>query len=265
MSIGHWALGIGHWALGIRHRAYGIGQWALGIRTCRSSTSRKIEAPLSSKQSCRLMVAHWSCPVLQMWERKRCHLCPLASGSAGAALVDSSRIVGVLAALMTCWVAMPAVRTHTVQGIGHWELGVGHWALGIGHWALGIGHWALGIGHRALGIGHWALGIGHWALGIGYWILDIGHWAQHACSENQGAEDGCDHAASDEQHVEAVLAAELVRDNVVDLLGEHADLHDDAEEEDGHQGEAARVGEEVVALVLEGPCDRTDQHVDQGH
>ena len=34
------------------------------------------------------MVAHWSCPVPQMWERKRCHLCPAASGSAGAALVD---------------------------------------------------------------------------------------------------------------------------------------------------------------------------------
>eukprot|EP00964_Phaeocystis_antarctica_P100116 scaffold65815_cov49-Phaeocystis_antarctica.AAC.2 len=222
MSIGHWAM----WALD-------IGHWALGIRTCRSSTSRKMEAPLSSRQSCRLMVAHWSCPVPQMCERKRCHLCPLASGSAGAALVDSSRIVGVFAALMTCWVAMPAVRTHTVQGIGHWALGVGHWTLGIGHWALGTGHWALG--------------------------------SACACGENQGAEDGCDHAASDEQHVEAVLAAELVRDDVVDLLGEHADLHDDAEEKDGHQGEAARVGEEVVALVLEGPCDRTDQHVDQRH
>jgi len=66
-----------------------------------------MEAPGSSRQSCRLMVAHWSCPVLQMCERKRCHVCPVASGSAGAALVDSSRIVGMFAALMTCWAAMP--------------------------------------------------------------------------------------------------------------------------------------------------------------
>jgi hypothetical protein len=49
------------------------------------------------------------------------------------------------------------------------------------------------------------------------------------------------------------------------LLGEHADLHDDTEEEDGDQGEAARVCEEVVALVLERHGDRTDEHVDQGH
>eukprot|EP00964_Phaeocystis_antarctica_P085937 scaffold54347_cov66-Phaeocystis_antarctica.AAC.5 len=29
----------------------------------RSSTSRKTDTPVSSKESCRLMVAHWSCPV----------------------------------------------------------------------------------------------------------------------------------------------------------------------------------------------------------
>ena len=156
---------------------------------------------------------------------------------------------------------MPAVRTHT----GHWTLGIGHWALGTGHWALGIGHWALGIGHWALGIGHWALGTGHWALGTGHWALGIGHWALHACGEDERAEDGCDHAARDEQHVEAVLAAELARDDVVDLLGEHADLHDDAEEEDGNKGEAARVGKKVIAFVLERHGDRAHKHVDQGH
>ena len=29
-------------------------------------TSRKMETPGMSRESCRLIVAHWSCPVLQM-------------------------------------------------------------------------------------------------------------------------------------------------------------------------------------------------------
>eukprot|EP00964_Phaeocystis_antarctica_P029588 scaffold16686_cov66-Phaeocystis_antarctica.AAC.3 len=89
----------------------------------RSSTSRKTDTPISSRQSCRLMVAHWSCPVPlvrvraraglrvrvrvrvrlrlrlrvrelptvhQMWERKRCHLCPFAKSSSGRLPVEMS-------------------------------------------------------------------------------------------------------------------------------------------------------------------------------
>ena len=33
---------------------------------CRSSTSKKIDGLDSMSRSCRLIVAHWSCPVLQM-------------------------------------------------------------------------------------------------------------------------------------------------------------------------------------------------------
>ena len=62
--------------------------------TSRSSTSRKTDTPVSSKESCRLMVAHWSCPVPQMCERKRCHLCPLASARSGRLPVERRRNVG---------------------------------------------------------------------------------------------------------------------------------------------------------------------------
>jgi hypothetical protein len=41
---------------------------------------------------------------------------------------------------------------------------------------------------------------------------------RHACGEDEWAEDGCDHSTSDEQDVKAVLAAELVWDDVVDLV-----------------------------------------------
>jgi hypothetical protein len=62
--------------------------------TSRSSTSRKTDTPVSSRESCRLMVAHWSCPVPQMCERKRCHLCPLASARSGRLPVERRRNVG---------------------------------------------------------------------------------------------------------------------------------------------------------------------------
>jgi hypothetical protein len=58
---------------------------------------------MSSRQSCRLMVAHWSCPVPQMCERKRCHLCPLASASSGRLPVEVSLNVGNSAASKMVW------------------------------------------------------------------------------------------------------------------------------------------------------------------
>ena len=72
----------------------------------RSSTSRKTDAPGSSRQSCRLIVAHWSCPVPQMCERKRCHLCPLASASSGRLPVETSLKVGASAASKMVWLGL---------------------------------------------------------------------------------------------------------------------------------------------------------------
>ena len=75
---------------------------------CRSSTSRKTEAPGNMILSWRLIVAHWSCPVPQICERNMCHLCPFASGRSGGALVDCSRIVGMRAASKICCAAIAA-------------------------------------------------------------------------------------------------------------------------------------------------------------
>eukprot|EP00964_Phaeocystis_antarctica_P029885 scaffold16850_cov58-Phaeocystis_antarctica.AAC.9 len=80
----------------------------------RSSTSRKIDTPGMSKESCRLMVAHWSCPVLQMWLRKRCHVMPLATVRAGHLWWLRSLMTGVFAACTTCCSATKTVTTSAI-------------------------------------------------------------------------------------------------------------------------------------------------------
>ena len=55
-------------------------------------------SPGSSRVSCRLIVAHWSCPVPQMCERNMCHLWPVARERSGGALVATSLRMGVCAA-----------------------------------------------------------------------------------------------------------------------------------------------------------------------
>ena len=85
-----------------RDRGRGRGR-GRDMVTSRSSTSRKTCTPVSSRQRWRLMVAHWSCPVPQVCERKRCHLCPSASSSSGRLPVEMSLNVGTRAASNMAW------------------------------------------------------------------------------------------------------------------------------------------------------------------
>ena len=100
----------------------------------RSSTSRKTETPGRSRQSCRLMFAHWSWPVHQMWllraalnaggqvvlivaglwalpHRNICHLWPFARARSGIALVAFSLMIGSCAALTRSCAAIAPMMT----------------------------------------------------------------------------------------------------------------------------------------------------------
>eukprot|EP00962_Isochrysis_galbana_P005262 scaffold1440_cov114-Isochrysis_galbana.AAC.6 len=52
--------------------------------------------PRTMRSSCRLMTATWSCPVLQMCDRKRWYLCSLRIESIGAARVRLSLRISTL-------------------------------------------------------------------------------------------------------------------------------------------------------------------------
>ena len=86
------------------------------------STSRKITTPGSSSCSCRLMTAHWSCPVLQTWLRKRWYRSPARSSSTGGSIVCASRRIGIDCEKASFCTSMPSGISTTrspAQRISH--------------------------------------------------------------------------------------------------------------------------------------------------
>ena len=85
----------------------------------------------------------------------------------------------------------------------------------------------------------------------------------HAPRHDEREDNRADHRERNDGGVEAEGIAQLLREHVIDGVGEDGDLEDDAEEEDGREAEAARLGKVVVSGVPEGRGDADEQQVEE--